>query len=138
MAVGDGAGGFFDLKPLAAAAVHDHAARHIHHGRPLNGGEQAAAEQIVVVRAAQAHHFVHVVARGVKRLPPGQALCHGVQVGDASLRVRAHHGVADGLQRQPHALFLVKQLVFHALALGDVGHLLKNTAHGAAIGVRHI
>ena len=50
-----------------------------------------------------------------------QLLGHGIQVFDVAVRIRRHDGVADRLQRDLRALFLVEQRAFGGLALGDVG-----------------
>ncbi|MNV24898.1 hypothetical protein D3C71_1159770 [compost metagenome] len=132
MAVGDGAGGFLHLKALTIGAVQQHAPHGGSRHAALDGRTQRVGQRLIVVRAAQAHHLVHGVACRIKRLPARQAFCHGVEVGHHALRVRADHCVANGLQHQAHALFLVEQLVLHVLALGNIRHLHEEPGDHAA------
>ena len=136
MAVGDGAGSLLHLESLPSGAVHQHAPHRFCGRALLHYGTQRAGQGLVVVWAAQAHHLIHVVHGRIKRLPACQALGHRVEVGHHAFGIRAHHGVANGLQREAHALFLVEQFVLHALALGDVRHLHKKPGdHAARVGV---
>ena len=118
--------------------MQQHAARGLHGFFLRKGLAQRAGLGRLSVRGDQAHHLVHIAARGVKPLPAGQALRHGVQVGDHALCIGADHGIANRLECQAHALLFLEQRFFHALALGDVGHLHKNATHLVAIHIGHI
>ena len=95
---------------LGAVAANEHAILGESHGAVLDDGARRGGRDRVAGRHVdETKHIVDGAPRGLRLRPPGHSLRDVVQVGDAAPEVRAHHGVADGVERDLRTLLLLEQ-----------------------------
>ena len=95
-----------------AVAAHQHAVRAESHRPVLDDGARGGRGDGAAGRDVdQSEHIVHRASGSLCLGPAGHPFGDDVEVGDPAPEIRAHHGIADGIERDLCALLFLEQRV---------------------------
>ena len=114
-----------------AVAANQHAVGAESH-RPVldDGARRGRRDGVAGGDVDQSEHIVHRAPGSLCLGPAGHSFSNDVEIGDPAPEIRAHHGIADGIERDLSALLFLEQRVgvFGARFLAGLQRALGRTA----------